>query len=327
MEDNNPFDISLDQLKKLKPNKYTLYFIIILIIAFITFRVTYTVDQKEKAVITRFGHYLKTETPGLHIRVPIIDKVYKVSTEVNHSLAFGYRTNTPGVQTTFSKQDYSSESKMLTGDLNIIFLPFVIQYRIYDPFKWLFGIDNEVIQTVYGFIDNREKTIRDVCISIINKYVGDTTAEYVQEKGKELIAERAKVDINKMLSKLNLGVKILNINLSEVIYPDDVQKAIEDVNAAEQDRDRLINEGQEAYDKVIPMIIGQAEQIVQGAEGQVAKFNALYKEYKKSPAIFKQRFYYETLETIFKDKDRVEIIDRNLKNFLPIKQFSKGGNQ
>ena len=285
----------------------------------------YSIDQKEVGVITRLGKFHGNSQAGLHFKLPFIDRLYRVP-QTTQSLAFGYRTTNAGVQSQFSAADYSYESTMLTGDLNIIQQSFAIQYVITNARDWLFNVDNNPVMTSNrrGLVDNRIETIRDVCTSVVNRYIGNNFAEDVQEKGRELIAEPARLEINKILNELlRLGVTLQNLNLNQVIYNDLVQKAIEDVNAAGQDRDRLINEGQEAYNKEIPKVRGQAKQIVLQAEGAVARFNSLYAQYRENSEIFRQRYYYETMEKVLKDgQGKLTIIDKTLDNVLPIKNLS-----
>ena len=299
------------------------YVVVVLILIILGSNSVYSIDQKEVGVVTRFGRFYRNSRAGLHFKLPFIDRLYRVP-QTTQSLAFGYRTTNPGVQSQFSQEDYSDESTMLTGDLNIIDQAFAIQYIITSPKDWLFRVDSAPVVGVRGLLDNRIKTIRDVCISVINRYIGNNYAEDVQEQGRELIAEPARLEINKILGEgLNLGVTLQNLNLNQVVYNDLVQKAIEDVNAAEQDRDRLINEGQEAYNKEIPKVRGQAEQIVLEAEGAVARFDALYSQYRENPEIFRQRYYYETVEKVLKDgQGKLTIIDKDLENFLPIKNLT-----
>ncbi|WGK70287.1 FtsH protease activity modulator HflK [Candidatus Haliotispira prima] len=301
------------------------YVIVILVLVILVANSIYSIDEKEVGVVTRFGRFHGNRKAGLHFKVPIMDRLYRVP-QTTQSLAFGYRTTNAGIQSQFSKEDYSHESTMLTGDLNIIQQSFAIQYIITGPKDWLFSVDSAPVLAANrrGLLDNRIKTIRDVCISVVNHYVGNNYAEDVQEKGRELIAEPARLEINKILrERVNLGVTLQNLNLNQVVYNDLVQKAIEDVNAAEQDRDRLINEGQEAYNKEIPKVRGQAEQTVLQAEGAVARFNALYTQYRENPEIFRQRYYYETMEKVLQDSGgKLTIVDKDLENFLPIKNLA-----
>ncbi len=299
--------------------------VIILLLIVLVSNAIYMIDEKEVGVVTRFGRFSSNSRAGLHLKLPFIDRLYRVP-QTTQSLAFGYRTTNAGVQSQFSTENYSDESTMLTGDLNIIEQSFAIQYVITNPKNWLFNVDNNPVAAANrrrGMLDNRIKTIRDVCISVINRYVGNNYAEAVQEQGRELIAEPARLEINEILNqRLQLGVTLQNLNLNQVVYNDLVQKAIEDVNAAEQDRDRLINEGQEAYNKEIPKVRGQAEQIVLQAEGAVARFNALYSQYRENPEIFRQRYYYETMEKVLQDGEgTLTIIDKDLENFLPLKNL------
>ncbi len=305
--------------------KILLYIALVLLLIILGSNSVYSIDQKEVGVVTRFGRFQSNRRAGLHFKLPFIDRLYRVP-QTTQSLAFGYRTTSPGVQSQFSQEDYSDESTMLTGDLNIIQQSFAIQYIITNPRDWLFNVDSAPVLATNrkGLLDNRIRTIRDVCISVVNRYVGNNYAEAVQEQQRELIAEPARLEINNILNEqLKLGVTLQNLSLSQVVYNDLVQKAIEDVNAAEQDRDRLINEGQEAYNKEIPKVRGQAEQTVLQAEGAVARFNALYDQYRENPEIFRQRYYYETVEKVLEEgQGELTIIDKDLENFLPLKNLA-----
>ena len=143
--------------------------------------------------------------------------------------------------------------------------------------------------------------------------------------------------MNEKYKQLGLGIAVSSVQLQNVIPPEDVQQAFEDVNIAIQDMNRMINEGKEAYNKEIPKAKGEADRMIQEArgyaaervnkaEGDVARFNAVYVEYSKAPDITKRRLYLETLDKIFSNTDKVIFIDKNVKNFLPLKNLS-GGEQ
>lgn len=321
-----------------KVNKKILFLVIAgVLLAILISQSVYSVDAKEKGVILRFGRYSRTADPGLNFKIPFVDTRYRV-TIVDQTLQFGRRTKNTGVNTTYDEiNDYSDESRMLTGDLGIIDLPFTITYRINDPYRWLIAVENSRIRVRHGqigtahyeILDMRIKILRDVSSAIINRMVGDLPADEVRERGKEIIAAPAINEINETVGPngFDMGVIITTVNLGEVIYPSDVQLAIEDVVAADQDKERLINEGREAYNREVPKAEGDAEKMAKEAEGAVARFNSLYAEYQENPAIFRERYYYETMEQVLADRSKVEIIDGALENVLPIKNLSgTGGN-
>jgi len=232
---------------------------------------------------------------------------------------FGFRTDRPGVTSIRASQDYPEESVMLTGDLNIVDVEWIIQFRIGDPFKWLFGVHD------------REKTIRDISQSVINELVGDRAIFDVIGSERANIEAQGQEAMNRLYDKYDLGIRVTTVKLQNIVPPaGPVKDAFEDVNKAIQDRSRLINEGQEAYNNSIPKAKGVAEQLIaeaQGyavqrvneAQGDVARFNRVLDEYNRNPGVTRTRLYYEMYENVFGDAKGVELIDKNLKNFIPFK--------
>ena len=217
---------------------------------------------------------------------------------------------------------------MLTGDLNIVDVEWIIQYRIIDPAAWLFNVQERV------------QTIRDISQSVINTLVGDRAILDVMGSARSSIEEAATELMNENFNQFGLGIKVITVRLQNIVPPVGVQDAFEDVNRASQDAERYINEGKEAYKKEIPLAQGKAEQQIQSAEGyavkrvnqargDVARFNAVYAEYRKSPQITKERLYLETMEHVFGAKQNPLLIDGKLTNVLPIKNLDgkKGGEQ
>jgi len=297
--------------------------ILVLILLFSSF---FVVDQKEEAVVLNFGKFSRMVGPGLHFKVPFgVEKNYNVPTQRILKEEFGFRTEMPGIVSTYSTADYSSESVMLTGDLNIIDVEWIIQYQITDPRAWLFNVQDQ------------HKTIRDISQSVINMLVGDRTIFDV------IGAERANIELqgqdmmNDLYKSYGLGIHVTTVKLQNIVPPKgSVQDAFEDVNKAIQDRSRMINEGKEAYNQSIPRASGQAEQTIQEAEGyaiqrvndakgDVARFSAVLGEYRKDPDVVRTRLYYEMYDRVFANADGTDLIDKNLKNFLPLK--SMGGAQ
>lgn len=324
--------IDLEQFqKKFTPRRIGLLAVVLLVIiaAFSSF---YIVDQKEEAVVLFLGEYTRTTGPGLHFKLPFgIEKNFNVPTQRVLKEEFGFRSEQPGVTTTYSNRDYTSESEMLTGDLNILDVKWIIQYRIKDPRQWLFNVENQ------------GKTIRDLSQSVINLLVGDRTIFDVIGNERASIEVKGKEMMNRYFDLYELGARVTTVKLQNIVPPrGTVQDAFEDVNKAIQDRSRLINEGKEAYNKTIPRARGEAEQVILEAEGyaiervnlakgDVARFLAVYEEYRKNPRITRMRLYYETFEEIFKQAGDTDIIDKNLGNFLPFKNMEKaapkGGDQ
>jgi len=311
-----------------KPLKFAIKWPIILLallgVAAIIFLSTsfVIVDQTEKAVITTFGKFTKTVGAGLHYKLPFgIQRAYLVKTQVIQTETFGFRTIKSGVVSQYSSEKYPDESTMLTGDLNIVDVEWIIQYRIENPEAWLFNVTD------------REKTIRDTSQSVLNMLVGDRTILGVIGPDRQNIQDEATKLMNQLFSKYGLGIVVTQVQLQNIVPPEGVQAAFEDVNKAIQDMNRLINEGREAYNAEIPKVQGQADQIVEVAQGyaservnvakgDVSRFNSVYDEYRKAPDVTKKRLYYEMMEEIFKDQSNIDLIDKSLQNILPIKNLA-----
>ena len=308
--------------KKFKlPGKRIISWIIILVIAVATLASTmFVVDETEQAVITRFGKYSKTLGPGLHIKMPFgIDKSFNVPVKVIQTEQFGFKTLKAGRENEY-RNNITSESTMLTGDLNIVDVEWIIQYRIVDPKQWLFGVLE------------KQQTIRDISRSVINTLVGDRAILDVMGSERSTIENLALDMMNENFKSLGLGINVIAVKLQNIVPPRGVQEAFEDVNKAIQDMNRFINEGKEAYNSEIPKAQGEADkqlQIAEGyaaervnmAKGDVARFNAVYKEYAKAPKITRDRIYLETMNEILSDSTKPTLIDGKLNNVLPIKEL------
>jgi modulator of FtsH protease HflK len=310
--------------------------IVLAIIAVIALLVIFStsfivVDQTERAVITTFGKFTKVAEPGLAFKWPFgIQRAYHVKTEVVQTEQFGFRTDKAGIVTQYSPKEYPEESTMLTGDLNIVSVEWIIQYRIIDAKAWLFNVSD------------RQKTIRDISQSVVNLLVGDRTILGVIGPERTAIQETAVQMMNEKFNEFGLGIRVTQVQLQNIVPPKGVQDAFEDVNKAIQDMNRLVNEGKEAYNSEIPKVQGQADQIkevaqgyaserVNKAKGDVARFASVYDEYRKAPDVTRQRLYYEMVEDVFKGDKDVQLIDKRFNNFLPLKNLDstkdKGGSQ
>ena len=290
------------------------------------FTSVYTVDETERAVILRFGKFLPPVVgSGLHTKLPFgIDTVYKVPVK-NQTMEFGYRTVEAGINTTYARGDYSSESEMLSGDLNIINTEWSIIYRISNPTNYLFKVKNPEI------------TIRDISQSVINRLVGDTAILGVIGAERDRIGNEATSEMNRILGSYDMGIEILQVDLQSSTHPSSqVQDAFEDVNVAEQDMNTLINEGKEEYNKIIPAARGEAEKIVLDAQayasertnrakGDVARFVAVRDEWEKNKEVTETRMEIETWEEILKNGNTV-LIDKDLaEKALPLSNINIQG--
>ena len=195
----------------------------------------YVVDQTEEAVITRFGRYKDTTQPGLRFKLPFgIDKQYIVKTKTVHTEQFGFRTVRSGVQSSYVGD--MTTATMLTGDLNMVDVEWIIQYRIVDPKAWTFNVRER----------ERVQTIRDVSRSVINMLVGDKAIMDIMGSQRSAIEDAGVEFMNETFRSYNIGIHVIAVKLQNTDPPAGVQQAFDDVNKAIQDRNRLINEGQQA---------------------------------------------------------------------------------
>ena len=211
---------------------------------------------------------------------------------------------------------------MLTGDLNIIDVEWIIQYRIVNPRQWLFSVQE------------KKQTIRDISRSVINSLVGDRAILEIMSSERSNIENLAVEMMNAQFDHLGMGIDVFAVKLQNIVPPEGVQDAFEDVNKAIQDMNRFINEGKESYNAEIPRAQGEADRQIQIAEGyaservnralgDVARFNAVYEEYRRAPAITRERLYLETMEEIFGSGEKPQtLIDSELDNILPVKNLT-----
>ena len=307
--------------KKSKFSASTLVFaVLILLVLALAGTTMFKVDDTEQAVITRFGKYYKTVGAGLHLKAPFgIDRSYNVPIKVVQTEQFGFQTIKAG-QVNQYKNGITKESTMLTGDLNIVDVEWSIQYRIVDPVAWLFNVQE------------RKQTIRDISQSVVNTLVGDRAFD-TMESERSAIQTSALELMNENFKQLGLGSNVILVQLQNIVPPEGVQQAFDDVNKAIQDKNRFINEGKEVYNAEIPRAQGEANQqvlVAEGyaaerinrAQGDVARFNAVYEEYKKSPQVTRERLYLEAMESVFSEQQNSTLIDSKLDNMLPIKNLT-----
>lgn len=285
----------------------------------------YTVQPDEEAVVIRLGKYINTQPPGLHFKIPFgVDRVIKVKTKKVHQAEFGFRSrNTSTRVTTYSKGSYDNESLMLTGDLNVADVEWVVQYQIADPFKYLFQTSEP------------QRNIRDVSEAIMRRVVGDRLVTDVLTTGRAQIASDARGLMQEVLDKYDMGIRIVTVKLQDVNPPRVVQPSFNQVNSAKQEQEKIINTAEKEYNKIIPEARGKAEkqiseaegyatELVNRAKGDAAKFAEIYKEYRRAPSITRKRIYLETMEEVFDKFEQITIVDPKVKGLLPVFNQGKG---
>ena len=283
----------------------------------------YQVEPDEVAVIQRFGRYDRTANPGPHLKLPFgIETATKVPVQRQLKMEYGFRTARPGVRSTFEPEtpETLGESVMLTGDLNVAVVEWIVQFRIKDPRAFLFNV-RDVPQT---FRLMTEAAMRQV--------VGDHSVDEVLTIGREAIALQAKEELQKLCERYQIGIEVQQLVLQDVNPPDPVKPAFNEVNQAIQEKERAINEAWADYNKSVPLAKGQAEQAVRAAEGyalervnnsegDAKRFEALYEEYRKAPAVTRRRLYLETMAQVLPKLGRKVIVDDKAKSVIPLLQL------
>ncbi|MGB5247546.1 MAG: FtsH protease activity modulator HflK [Woeseia sp.] len=277
----------------------------------------YTVPSDSVAVVQRFGKYLKDVQPGLHFKFPLgIDTATIVPVKRQLKQEFGFTT--PGATDPYqSPVDGKRETEMVTGDLNAALVEWVVQYRIADPAKFLFAVREP------------RATLRYVSESVMREVVGDRTVDEVITIGRQEIESEALVKMQELATKYEMGINIDQVQLKNINPPRPVQESFNEVNQAQQEKEKLINEARREYNKVIPLAEGEKDQRIREAdgyrlkrineaEGDVARFNSLLTEYLKAPEVTKRRIYVETMEAVLPAIRSKIIVDDETRNILPL---------
>lgn len=283
----------------------------------------YTIQAESEGIVTRFGKYTKTVPSGLHFKIPFgVEKVETVPVKRQLKLEFGFGTSgaTNPNQYSRSTNEQAYERNMVSGDLNAATVEWVVQYRISDPISFLFKVRNP------------EQTFRDISESVMRSVVGDRTVDEVITIGRQEIESEAVVQMRELVSRYELGLTIDQVQLKDVNPPKPVQPSFNEVNQAQQERERLINVANGEYNKVVPRARGEAEQKIQAAEGyalkrvneakgDVSRFNAVLAQYIKAPEVTKRRLYLETMEAVIPQLGQKIIVDDDAKQILPLLQL------
>jgi len=293
----------------------------LLVLVLILLSSIFQISTEEVGVITRFGKYVRQVEPGLNLKIPFAEDVYKVPVERQQKLEFGFRTARAGIDTQSNKSSSTKdESLMLTGDLNLAEVQWVVQYRVDNAYKNLFKVRNP------------QSTLRIISEAAMRQIVGDRTVNEVLTVGRTEIASKLEELIQQICREYSMGIKIEQVVLQDVNPPEPVKAAFNAVNEAQQEKETLINQAKSEYNKVIPKARGQAEETIQqakgyaaervnNADGEAARFTALYNEFIKAPEVTKRRIYLETMSNVIPKIGNVVITDQKGNNVLPLLQM------
>ncbi len=284
----------------------------------------YSIEPDEVGVVRRFGKYVRTTQPGLHWKLPFsIEELDKVKVKRIFKEEFGFRTIRPGIQTEYSRGSYMDESLMLTGDLSVIDVTWIVQYRIKDPVKYLFNIRNP------------RDTLRTLSESVMNKVIGDSSVSEALTTRRIDINLEVEKHLQTLLDTYQSGIELETVKLQDVNPPDEVKPSFNEVNEAKQEKEKVINQSWEAYNKMIPKAKGESEKVIseaQGyalrrvneAQGDAAKFLLTWEAYTKAKEVTRRRLYLETLGEIFPKAGKVYISEPKGTGILPLLNLQEG---
>ena len=304
--------------------------LIVVLAVYLGFSSYYTVSAESVGIVQRFGHYHYVVDPGLHFKIPFgVDQITQVLVKRQLKEEFGF--GTPGA--TFKQQmsdprEWRLETIMVTGDLNTALVEWVIQFRIEDAFDFLFKVRDP------------GDALRDISESVMREVVGDRTVDEVLTIGRQDIEANAQSKMQEVVNMYEMGLRIDQVQLKNVNPPQPVQASFDEVNEAQQERERMINVARGEYNKAVPRAKGTAERTIQAAqgyaiqrvnqaEGDAAKFNALLAEYIKAPDVTRRRLYLETMQEVMPVVKNKIVLDDKAASVLPLLQLNsmQGGTQ
>ena len=296
----------------------------ILVVGLVVWSSWYTVQPEETAVVQRFGSVHRSTGPGLHFKIPLgIETVQRVPTARVLKEEFGFRTAAAGRQTRSVGGDYSDESLMLTGDLNVIDVQWIVQFRVEDPVRFLFKVREQ------------RETFRAVSEAVMRRVVGNKLGSDVLTVGRVAVASEVKEEMQKILSDYETGIRLVTVELQDVTPPDPVKPAFNEVNEARQDLERMVNQAQEQANKLIPRAAGEARQAIAEAEGyatervnqargEASRFTSVLSEYQRVPDVTRRRLYLEAMSEVISAAKTVYIVDSEQRTLLPWLSLDSG---
>ena len=318
----DPQNLSVAELRRLIPSgpqwRSAVVLVGALILAVILWNLWFTVEPEEVGVVFRFGGYVREAPPGLNFKLPDpVESVIKVPVQRQLKEEFGFRTQLADVQARYTSSNFQGESLMLTGDLNVAVVEWSSQYRIDDPYRYLVKVKD--VRT----------TFRDMNEAIMREVVGDRTVNNILTVGRQEVADEVKIRLQALCNQYDTGITVDQVVLQNVNPPDPVKPSFNEVNQAQQEREKMINQAKAEYNRIIPKARGQALQAIQQAEGYAkdrinrAKGDAKFFElilgaYKRAPKVTKRRIYLETIDTIYPEIKHKVIVDDKVKGVLPL---------
>jgi membrane protease subunit HflK len=322
MQEKNAFDPSQIRLPKMnfKLIKTAGGAILVIVLLWTTI---FQVEPEQVGVILRLGQFTRMVDPGLNFKLPLgIETVEKVPVQRQLKEEFGFRTTEAGIRSQYETRGYQEESLMLTGDLNAAEVEWIVQYRISDPYKFLFKVRNAL------------STFRDMNEAVMREIVGDRSVNEALTVGRVEIAGTVTEKLQLLSDQYDIGIKVDQVVLQDVTPPEPVKPAFNEVNEAQQEKEKLINQARSEYNKVIPKARGDAQRTIEtargyaiertnNAKGEAEKFNVVFKEYLKAPSVTRQRIYLETMNDVLQKVGRKLITDDKASGILPLFQLGK----
>ena len=299
-----------DKIFGSKAKKIVLAVVILFVAGIIISGSFYTIREEEQAVVCTFGSPQAVTTPGLHFKIPFIQTVDKVSTTIN-GFSIGYNSTGAG-----------EEAMMITSDYNFLHVDFYAEYRVTDPVKALYASEDPV------------EILKNIAQNCIRTTIGSYTVVSVLTTGKNEIQANIKQMIIDKLEVYDIGIQLVNITIQDAEPPTDaVSMAFKEVETAKQGKETSVNNANKYRNEKIPAAEAEADRIIQEAEaakqerineanGQVARFNALYEEYINYPEVTRRRMFYETMEDVLPGlKVVIQSSDGNTQTMLPLDSF------
>jgi len=321
-------DDIVNQLKKFKPPGGSLLIIAVIVALMIGYSVFFTIESGSVGVVQRFGKFVRIAEPGPNFKLPFgIENVSKVRQDRVYKEEFGFQSDRGEYNDGrySSASDTANISLMLTGDLNVAVVPWIVQYKIKDPYNYLFKVKDAT------------GLLRDLSESSMRLVVGDRSINEVITKRDEIAVEAHRV-LQIELDQAETGIKVVTVEMKKTNVPTPVQASFNEVNQATQEKEKMIYQAREDYNKAIPAAKGEAERTIKAAEGyaldrvnraqgDAARFTDLYSEYVKAKDVTKRRLYLEALKELLPKIDRKFIVDADQKNLLPLLNLGNSGGE
>lgn len=293
--------------------------VLVVVVVILLYGSIYQISPDEMGVIQRFGKFARTTDPGLHFKLPFgIEALTKVPVQQQLKHEFGFRTTSPGIRSEFAvTPDAQKEAVMLTGDLNVLNVEWIVQYKIKDPYKYLFKMREA------------EATFRDMNEAVVRRVIGDNSVDEVLTTGRDRLAHEARDSLQNLCNLYEIGIEVNQLIFQDINPPEPVKPSFNEVNESLQEKERKINEAWAEYNNEIPKATGVAEQAIRAAEGyamervnnakgDASRFTAVYQEYARAPLVTRKRLYLETINEVMQKIGKKIIMDGQQKNLLPL---------